>query len=143
MTKRDAVILAHRGESEGARTYEELDSPIQVSRLVLLPLCAEKLAPQRIIPPLRLSVHKSKLSVLVVPALEEKLLPVCKPGWTGEHPCARCVMERWREVMGGDPVWYGGPTLARLRVDEDEFPTAGRGEEAHGATGAGSATGSV
>lgn len=79
MTKRDAVILAHRGESEGARTYEELDSPIQVSRLVLLPLCAEKLAPQRIIPPLRLSVHKSKLSVLVVPALEEKLVPVCKP----------------------------------------------------------------
>ncbi len=119
MSRHDTIILAHGGELDGARPYGEVSSPFETQRLLLPPLCAEKLASEEVIPPLRLSAHKAKLSVLVVPVVKRRLVEQCKPGWTGEHPCARCVMERWREVMGGNPIWHGGPKLERLRTDED------------------------
>jgi hypothetical protein len=113
------TIVAHRGEFDGTRAYEDVDSPFDAERLLLLPLCAEKLAPEAIIPQLRLSASGSKLCVMIVPVIEERLVPECKPGWAGDHPCARCVMERWTEVLGGDPTWRGQVRLERLEFDEE------------------------
>jgi excisionase family DNA binding protein len=113
------AIVAHRGESDNAPAYEDVHSPFDAERLLLLPLCAEKLAPEEIIPQLRLSAAGSKLCVMTVPVVEEKLVPECKPGWTGDHPCARCVMERWSEVLGGYPAWRGQARLERLEFDEE------------------------
>jgi excisionase family DNA binding protein len=117
--KKKDTILAHRDEFDGARAYEDISSPFDAGRLLLLPLCAEKLAPEKVIPSLRLAASECKLCVMIVPVLEEKLAPECKPGWAGDHPCARCVMERWSEVLGGDPALRGQARLERLEFDEE------------------------
>ncbi len=119
MSDKQPVILGHRGESDDIRAYEDVDSPFDAEHLLLLPLCAEKLVPEVIIPQLRLSGSGSKLCALIVPVLDEKLVPACKPGWDGDHPCARCVMERWGEVLGGGPAWQGQTRLERLEFDEE------------------------
>jgi excisionase family DNA binding protein len=116
---KQTVILAHRGKLDGACVYEEVRSPFDTERLLLLPLCAEKLAPEKVIPSLRISASGCKLCVMIVPALKERLVPECKPGWTGDHPCARCVMERWSEMLGGNPAWRGQARLERLEFDEE------------------------
>jgi excisionase family DNA binding protein len=113
------VIAAHRGESDDARAYEDVTSPFGAERLLLLPLCAEKLAPEKVVAPLRLSTSGCKLCVMIVPVLKEKLVPECKPGWAGDHPCARCVMERWSEILGGDPAWRGQARLERPEFEEE------------------------
>jgi hypothetical protein len=119
MSDKKHVTLAHRGECGDARDYEDVSSPFDTERLLLLPLCAEKLAPEAIVPQLRLSASGSKLCIMIVPVLEEKLVAECRPGWAGDHPCARCVMERWAEVLGGDPAWQGQARLERLDFDEE------------------------
>lgn len=119
MTNGDTVVLAHRGECGGARSYEDLSSPFEAARIVLQPLCAEAVDTETVIPSLRLSAARAGRCLFVVPVMDGRLTEKCKPGWTGPAPCARCVLERWREVLGGDPVRAGGPRLERLRVDEE------------------------
>ncbi len=74
MSDKKRVILAHGGEFDGAHAYEDVKSPFDAERLLLLPLCAEKLAPEMIIPALRLSASGCKRCVMIVPVLEEKLV---------------------------------------------------------------------
>ena len=92
MSGKKQTIVAHRGELDNSCAYEDLTSPFDAERLLLFPLCAEKLAPEKVIPPLRLAASGCKLCVMIVPVIEERLVPECKPGWAGDHPCARCVM---------------------------------------------------
>jgi len=113
------AVLAHRDEFDGARAYEDVSAPFDADRLLFLPLCSEKLAQEKVIPPLRLSASGCKLCVMIVPVLDEKLAPECKPGWAGNYPCARCVMERWSEMLGGDPALRGQGRLERLEFDEE------------------------
>ena len=119
MSTSDHVVLAHTGELDGVRPYEELQSPFEAPRIVLLPLCAERILPEKIIPPLRLSLASAKSSVVFVPILEKKLAPTCKPGWTGSYPCARCALDRFRELLGAQNPEIGSPTLERLESNEE------------------------
>jgi len=50
MSNKSKVILAHRGECKGAHAYEDMGAPFDAERLLLHSLCAEKLAPEKIIP---------------------------------------------------------------------------------------------
>ena len=119
MSGKKQTIAAHRGEFGNSCAYEDVTSPFDAEHLLLLPLCAEKLAPEKVIPPLRLTASGCKLCVMIVPVLAEKLVPECKPSFAGDHPCARCAMERWTEVLGGDPAWRGQTRLERLEFDEE------------------------
>ncbi len=130
MSPTGKTVIAHREEYEGALAYEDLRSPVVAARLVLLPLCAEKLPPEKAYSLLRPSVSGAKLSVLAVPVLEgRKLDPSCRTGFTGEHACARCVLERWLELLGFDPQMGEGVKL-RGPVEEEEAESADRGLKA-------------
>ncbi len=85
MNTGEPIIMAHEGELDGAclcggrqvRAYEDVTSPFEAERLVLLPLCAERIPTEQVIPPLRLVAHATKLTVLGVPVLDEKLAGQC------------------------------------------------------------------
>ncbi len=119
MSASDQVVLAHRGELDGIRPYAELQSPFEASRIVLLPLCAKRTLPEKIIPPLRLSLASAKSGVVFVPILEKKLAPTCTPDWTRSYPCARCVLDRFRELLGAQNPEIGSPKLERLDSKEE------------------------
>ncbi len=116
MNNQSMAILAHRGECKGALAYEDVSAPFDAERLLFLPLCVEKLAPEKIIPQLRLTASGCELCVVTVPVLEEKLASDCKPGWAGSYPCARCVMERWGEVLRRRPRMAGTDTPGEARI---------------------------
>jgi excisionase family DNA binding protein len=114
-------ILAHKeertGEHEGATAYEDVNSAFDAERLVLQPLCAGRLAPEKIVPAVRLSAARAR-TIFVVPLLEKKLVADCPSTWIGTHACARCVCDRWSEILGGDPAFEGGVALDRMQAAE-------------------------
>ena len=103
-----------RGELDDARHYEELSSPFEAARIVLQPLRAERLVPGKVIPPLRLSAARAERCLFVVPTMDGKMAEQCTPGWAGSAPRARCVMERRREILGGDPAFAVGDCLSLI-----------------------------
>ena len=114
ITSGDTVVLAHLGELDDARHYEELSSPFEAARIVLQPLRAERLVPGKVIPPLRLSAARAERCLFVVPTMDGKMAEQCTPGWAGSAPRARCVMERRREILGGDPAFAVGDCLSLI-----------------------------